>query len=121
MILRVGSYTNYLVLKLHDMRRGRIVILACAIGAGGCALNPPPPADELRTQSLPNFKPPANWTGAVEPPGGVGNGWLASFNDPTLDALVAEALACEEDRPRRRGRLRRLDPARHRADARSLE
>jgi NodT family efflux transporter outer membrane factor (OMF) lipoprotein len=63
----------------------------------GCALNPPPPVDELRSQALPNLKTAAQWETSSGASARVGDGWLASFHDPTLDALVQEALAYNVD------------------------
>jgi len=71
--------------------------VAVALSLGGCALKPPPKGDEIRAQALPNLKAPAAWTGGPAPPGAVGDRWLATFNDPALDALVAEALAYNTD------------------------
>jgi len=78
------------------MRSQDIVGLLC-IAVAGCALNPPPPQSEIQTQALPNLKTPAQWvtpTGVVAP---VDPGWLASFHDPTLDALVREAIEYNSD------------------------
>jgi NodT family efflux transporter outer membrane factor (OMF) lipoprotein len=67
------------------------------IGAGGCALKDPPTASELREQSLSNASLPQQWASGGAPTGAVRDGWLASFNDPALEALVAEALAHNAD------------------------
>jgi NodT family efflux transporter outer membrane factor (OMF) lipoprotein len=79
------------------MRTVRFTVAICAIAAAGCALNQPPPVAELRGQALPNVKTPPQWTtpGAAATP--VADGWLASFNDPVLNALVREALAYNTD------------------------
>ena len=79
--------------------RGTSWILAAALAAGaaGCALKPPPSRDDLRQDALAHTDIPAAWRA----PGGVAQSvtgdWLASFNDPTLTALVAEAIAYNAD------------------------
>ena len=76
-----------------------LTILAAALAAAvaGCALNPPPTADELQKEALPHTAVPAAWKaggGAAAP---VADRWLASFDDPALSALVDEALAYNAD------------------------
>src|SRR6185369_7491244 len=67
----------------------------------GCALLPPPDSAETRRDALPNFLLPGQWFSKRVPPVAapdvVGDGWLATFNDPQLDALVREALAHNPD------------------------
>jgi NodT family efflux transporter outer membrane factor (OMF) lipoprotein len=63
----------------------------------GCALQAPPQADEILPQALPNLTVPAQWAekgGAAE---AVANGWLATFNDRRLEALVRDALLYNSD------------------------
>jgi outer membrane protein, multidrug efflux system len=79
------------------MYRARLIVAVCAIAAAGCALNQPPPAVELRGQALPNVKTPAQWTTSGAAATAVADGWLASFNDPALDALVREAIEYNSD------------------------
>ena len=79
------------------MHSARLVVAVCAIAAAGCALNQPPPTETLRAQALPNVKTPAQWTTSGATATTVVDGWLASFNDPALDALVREALAYNID------------------------
>lgn len=75
------------------------IALAAVLTTGGCALKPVPNA-ELRQQALEHVVPPAQWsagksgTGA---PGAVSETWLASFADPQLEALVAEAIVYNAD------------------------
>jgi NodT family efflux transporter outer membrane factor (OMF) lipoprotein len=81
-------------------RAWRWISLLATVLASGCALKPPPSSDELRTQAMQHVVPPAQWTGAAGAPklqGSVTGGWLASFSDPQLDALVREALAFNQD------------------------
>ena len=80
--------------------RPRLLAVAFAAALSGCALSPPPTADELRQQALPHTAVPAGWT-AGQTGAAVGNAavdrWLASFGDPALLALVTEALAYNAD------------------------
>lgn len=66
-------------------------------GAGGCALKAPPAGDQLRGEALPHMTLPAAWTSAGAASGAVQGNWVASFKEPALDALVAEALAYNAD------------------------
>ena len=59
----------------------------------GCALAPPPQHSEVVDQALPNGTSiPPTWKAepGTKP---VADDWLASLNDPMLDAIVAEAIA----------------------------
>src|SRR5436309_9864539 len=78
------------------MRGARTVVLGSLLVAG-CALNQPPPSEELRPQALPNVKTPERWTAQHAASSAVADGWLASFNDPVLDALVREAIEYNSD------------------------
>jgi len=70
---------------------GAIVVLMAALA--GCALQTPPTHTEVVDQALPEgTRIPAVW-GADPKTGAVADDWLKSFNDPLLDAIVAEALA----------------------------
>ena len=80
-----------------DRNALRIVALAAALVASGCALAPPPDAAQLRDQSLPNTQVPGQWTAAPTDPGPLVQGWLAQFQDPQLEKLVAEAMAYNPD------------------------
>ena len=77
--------------------RRTLLAAALAVAVAGCALNPPPTAEELRKDALPHTTVPPAWTagGGVAAP--VADRWLASFNDPALSALVEEALAYNAD------------------------
>jgi outer membrane protein, multidrug efflux system len=74
-----------------------ILPVAVAAAVAGCALKSPPERDELAQHSLPNFKIPAGWAAQANTLGPVGERWLATFNDPQLEALVQEALAYNPD------------------------
>ena len=81
--------------------RQRILTTAVAVAVvatfGGCALKSPPPREDVAAQSLPNFCVQESWAATAASAGSVSDRWLASFNDPQLDALVAEALAFNPD------------------------
>lgn len=79
------------------MRGAHPIVVAVSLALAACALNQPPPASELRTQALPNVKTPEHWDAQDVASGTVVDGWLASFNDPELDALVREAIAYNND------------------------
>ncbi|HTN43209.1 MAG TPA: TolC family protein [Nitrospiria bacterium] len=63
----------------------------------GCALNPPPSADEIRSQTLAHAELPPKWKAPGAAEGAVVDGWLATFNDASLRALVEEALVHNAD------------------------
>jgi NodT family efflux transporter outer membrane factor (OMF) lipoprotein len=77
--------------------RPRILTAALATAVVGCALNPPPTTSELQQQALPHTSVPAAWKATGGEPAPVADRWLASFNDPALSALVAEALTYNAD------------------------
>lgn len=68
-------------------------LLLCAVALGGCALQSSPEGADVVRQELPTMAVPPTWaaadgqSGAAPPPD-----WLASFGDPRLTALAAEAL-----------------------------
>jgi len=74
-------------------------LAACGVLAAlsGCALAPPPNPEELRAQAMPNLQVPGHWVAGDVSQNEVLDGWLASFHDPALDALVAEAIAYNPD------------------------
>ena len=63
----------------------------------GCALEPTPTSDDLRHEVLPDTGVPPQWTGGPTTAGDVAGDWLASFEDPQLEALVTEAIAHNAD------------------------
>ena len=74
--------------------RGRLLVAAIgAAVAAGCALKTPPPHDAVVAEALPKGTSiPAAWK--AEPgAASVTDDWLKSFDDPTLEAIVAEAIA----------------------------
>ena len=77
----------------------RPAMLAAAFLAavGGCALNPPPTAGELQNDAMPHTAVPVAWKAGGGAPVPTVDGWLATFDDPALTALVSEALAYNAD------------------------
>jgi outer membrane protein, multidrug efflux system len=59
----------------------------------GCALNTPPDQRTLASEAMPAMQTPAAWAAPLTAAGAVGGGWLATFSDPRLETIVAEALA----------------------------
>lgn len=78
-------------------RRFVLPALVAMAALAGCALESPPKPDEIRAQSLQNVAVPPAYAAKGGAPGAVGDGWLATFADPQLDALVREALAYNVD------------------------
>ena len=79
------------------MRWIHTVIVSSSITLAACALNQPPPSEELRAKALPNVKTPVQWTSQNGAAAAVADNWLASFNDPALDAIVREAIEYNSD------------------------
>ncbi|MCB1687413.1 MAG: TolC family protein [Halioglobus sp.] len=79
----------------HSISSARWVGMALAsLLLCGCALSTPPERSEVLARALPDTTHiPDSWQQADSLPGEVGNDWLASFNDPQLTQIVAEALA----------------------------
>jgi NodT family efflux transporter outer membrane factor (OMF) lipoprotein len=73
--------------------------LAAVAALPGCAIQPPPASDEIRRQALAHVNVDHPWKAVATEVNAdeVENNWLSTFNDPTLDALVREALANNPD------------------------
>lgn len=71
----------------------RAAPIALALTLAGCALKTPPDSKTLAGDAMPALTTPASWTASGASAGAVGGGWLATFSDRRLDALVADALA----------------------------
>ena len=70
-----------------------LLVLTCAC-LYGCALSTPPERSEVLARALPSSTQiPDGWQQSGSLPGEVGNNWMASFDDPQLEQVVAEALA----------------------------
>lgn len=63
----------------------------------GCATVPPPSPVAMQAEALPNMRLPGSFRAGLVPDAKIADGWLASFKDPALEALVAEALAYNSD------------------------
>ena len=77
------------------MRRTRPLELFCCLLLSGCAtqLEEPPTQEEVLQDALPETTGiRAEWVAPAGDMGRVDDGWLASFKDPQLEALVAEGL-----------------------------
>src|SRR5204862_3111410 len=79
-----------------DLRRA-LSGLAVLAALAGCALLAPPDPAEVRKEAMPNVALPDKWTAQGAAAGVVADGWLASFGDARLDALVREALLNNTD------------------------
>lgn len=77
--------------------RRRTPGLAAALLLSACALKTPPEQPDVQKQALPGVNTPATWQSDGSGAGSVAAGWLATFHDPSLDALVEEALAHNPD------------------------
>jgi NodT family efflux transporter outer membrane factor (OMF) lipoprotein len=81
------------------MRRYRILwSITTAALLSSCAVEPPPPANEIRQQALPNIALDGSWKAdASLSTGLVQDDWLRTFADPQLDELVREAITHNPD------------------------
>jgi len=70
---------------------------ALVLALAGCALKSPPAGEELAKTAAPNRLLPEQWTTPGGLSGDVGYRWLATFNDPQLEALTQEALIYNYD------------------------
>lgn len=78
-----------------SVRKMPALVVLSALGAG-CAATTPPEPEDYRAEALPALTVPGQWT-AGETGGAVAIGWLDTFGDPQLAALVAEAVARNPD------------------------
>ena len=78
------------------MQRATLAIALAATLAAGCATSPEPTPDDTRAEALTNAQVPQAWSMRANA-APVEAGWLATFRDPQLEALVAEALAHNPD------------------------
>jgi len=71
--------------------RGLLLMGACLVSA--CAVKEPPKTGDMVEDALPpTTVVAAEWTAPAGDTGEVDDGWLASFGDPELEAIVAEAI-----------------------------
>jgi outer membrane protein, multidrug efflux system len=88
------------MLSSRTLREGFTTLTALALRllpvtvlAGCITLAKPPDTDELAKDVLPDGTlPPSQWAAGGSTAGAVEAGWLATFADPELDALVQEAI-----------------------------
>jgi NodT family efflux transporter outer membrane factor (OMF) lipoprotein len=80
------------------LMQARLFISALAMAAlGGCALKQAPTQSEVLEQALPaTTTTPAAWYADAND-AAVADDWVSLFNDPALDAIVAEAIAYNLD------------------------
>ena len=83
-------------LRSAGLRRSPPCIAVLAV-LSGCVLAPPPSSEDLQEQALPTTPLPTQWTAGPHAPGAVEDDWLATFADPHLEALVAEAVEHNAD------------------------
>jgi multidrug efflux system outer membrane protein len=79
----------------HILRKTRLAVgLAIPLFlVSACAVKKPPAPSQVMKDSLPATTTiPESWTSADTSPAPVETGWLKSFNDPQMEAIVAEAL-----------------------------
>ena len=81
--------------------------LAAALLAG-CVTSPEPTADEVQAQALGHVTVPQAWANKANA-APVEAGWLATFGDPQLDALVIEALEYNPDLAMAAARIEQAD------------
>ena len=69
------------------------------LAASACATKPPPTREEIRSQSgvVASLSATDTWKAAALSSEAVQDNWLATFADPQLDALVAEAMLHNPD------------------------
>ena len=72
-------------------------VVLCALMLSACALKELPPREEIAASAAPNLIPPAQWVASGGGTGAVAENWLASWRDPSLDALLVEALTYNAD------------------------
>ncbi|MGA7409620.1 MAG: efflux transporter outer membrane subunit, partial [Bryobacteraceae bacterium] len=88
---------SYAGQQLREVSLVASAVAFCLV-LGGCALSHPPQHASIVPASLPKTTtiPPA-WTASPGAKEAVANSWLKTFNDPGLDAVVAEALTNNPD------------------------
>jgi outer membrane protein, multidrug efflux system len=79
-----------------------VVGCACLAGMASCAVQPPPPPEDVRADALQGTEVRAHWAGvdaagAETAAASISDYWLATFNDLQLTALVNEAIARNPD------------------------
>ncbi|CAM3054311.1 efflux transporter outer membrane subunit [Corallococcus sp. ZKHCc1 1396] len=73
------------------------VVLLMGAGVSGCPTHAPPRGREVVKKALVHTSLATAWTSPGAQEGGVRDGWLATFQDAQLQALVVEALGHNPD------------------------
>lgn len=89
-----SSQNNHRCLMRATVRLARWIVMGTlGVGLSGCALHRPPSHQTIVIQALPAATPlPPTWS-ATSNAVKVDDGWVKSFNDSGLDAIVSEAIA----------------------------
>jgi len=74
-----------------------VVVASGALLLAACALNDPPKAGEIKSESMAKVDVPAAWKAVPPVAGIVPDNWLATFQDDPLTAVVTEAIASNPD------------------------
>jgi NodT family efflux transporter outer membrane factor (OMF) lipoprotein len=76
---------------------GAACVLAAAGVVTGCRVKDPPKVADIQQQGMAHIAAPGVWASAPTTPGWVMDGWLQTFGDAQLNALVDEAMAYNTD------------------------
>jgi NodT family efflux transporter outer membrane factor (OMF) lipoprotein len=77
--------------------RKKLLAIAVAGTLSACALQSPPESRDNLPQALPGVVVPDRFGSEALESGSVAGGWAATFADPRLDALIAEAVGHNPD------------------------
>jgi multidrug efflux system outer membrane protein len=77
------------------MGKPTLLLLAASLAAAGCAIKEPPSGAAIMPEAAREQVPPA-WSGQHRA-GGTVPGWIRTFNDPKLTAIVEDAIARNPD------------------------
>jgi outer membrane protein TolC len=84
------------LLRLRPVLAAAALVTA-TVALGSCALSTSPGQNQIVADALPKGTLiPTTWQAQI-PAGEVSGDWIKTFNDPVLDALVAEAIANNRD------------------------
>ena len=84
--------------SVPTLRSRGLTLAAAAAALAGCALATPPEDGALVDAALPaGTEIPAAWSSEGAPSSVAGGNWVASFRDPNMTGLVAEALRNNPD------------------------
>ena len=75
----------------------RLVVCLMLLVMAGCALNQPPPQEEIVSAALPTVEVPAEWSAEDLDVGLVDSAWIETFGDSKLVELVNEAMENSPD------------------------